>query len=152
MTHGPSGFESQVIRKMEGMIAPYVDRTFTDTYSNFIAEKRPESAKNGTTSVMLCAHTDEIGLMVKYIDDKGFLYFETLGGWDARVLPSQKVHLQTSKGALSGVIGCKPPHIQTREEMEKAYKTEDLFIDIGATTKVGHGRFLRAARGDPAAG
>jgi len=135
MTHGPSGFESQVMKKLEGMIAPYVDRTFTDTYSNLIAEKRPKTAKNSTTSVMLCAHMDEIGLMVKQIDDKGFLYFETLGGWDARVLPSQRVHIQTSKGTLSGVIGCKPPHIQTRDEMEKAYETKDLFIDIGATTK-----------------
>jgi endoglucanase len=70
--------------------------------------------------------------MVRHIDDKGFLYFESMGGWDPRVLPSQRVRVSTSRGSMIGVVGCKPPHIQTREEMEKAYKMEDLFIDIGA--------------------
>jgi len=116
------------------MIAPYVDRAFTDSFSNFIAEKRPKT-KEAKRSVMLYAHMDEIGLMVRHIDDKGFLYFESMGGWDPRVLPSQRVRVSTSKGSMIGVVGCKPPHIQTREEMEKAYKVEDLFIDVGARSR-----------------
>jgi endoglucanase len=116
------------------MIGPYVDRTFIDNFSNFIAEKRPK-AKEAARSVMLYAHMDEIGLIVKHIDDKGFLYFEPLGAWDPRVLPSQRVSISTSRGPVIGVVGCRPPHIQTREEMEKAYKVEDLFIDIGARSR-----------------
>ncbi|MCJ7635743.1 M42 family metallopeptidase [Candidatus Bathyarchaeota archaeon] len=123
------------MKTLEKMIAPYVDRTFTDGFSNFIAEKHPKTKKEAERSVMLYAHMDEIGLMIKHIDDKGFLFFETIGGWDPRVLPSQRVQISTSKGKITGVIGCKPPHIQTRDEMEKSYKVDDLFIDIGAANK-----------------
>ena len=131
----PSGFESQIVKALEAMIRPYVDRTFTDNFSNFIAEKRPKTKKETARSVMLYAHMDEIGVMVKHIDDKGFLYFEPVGGWDPRVLPSQRVRVSSPRGSIIGVVGCKPPHIQTREEMEKAYKVEDLFIDIGARSR-----------------
>ena len=130
---GPSGSESEIVKALESMIGPYADQTSVDGFYNFVAEKRSKSKT--AQSVALYAHMDEIGAMVKYIDEKGYLYFEPLGGWDPRVLPSQRVHVATARGTITGVVGCKPPHIQTREEFEKAYKLDDLFIDIGARSR-----------------
>ena len=132
---GPQASESQVVKTLEAMISPFVDRTFTDSFSNFLAEKRPKTKKETARSVMLYAHMDEIGLMIKHIDDKGFLFFEPIGGWDPRVLPSQRVQVSASRGPITGVVGCKPPHIQSREDMDKPYKIEELFIDIGASNR-----------------
>jgi len=127
--HGLSGSEggvSEVIRcELEGC----VDEVRTDAMGNLIAIKRGDDLR-----IMLAAHMDEIGLMVKYIDDKGFLRFVTFGGWYTPTLHSQRVVIHGTKGPLYGVVGAKPPHILTDEERKKELKVEDLFIDIGATS------------------
>lgn len=129
---GASGHEREVIKLVSAKLKPYVDEVRIDRFSNLIAKKIGEKSKE---SVMLCAHVDEVGLIVKHIDDDGFLFFETLGGLDARILPSQRVQVITKDGPITGVIGCKPPHLQTPKEMESAYKMEELFIDVGASSR-----------------
>ncbi len=85
--------------------------------------------------MMLAGHTDEIGLMISYIDEQGFLYFRGIGGWDAQVLPGQRVWIRSKQGRITGVIGRKPIHLLEEEERKKVVKLEDLWIDIGAQDK-----------------
>jgi len=125
--HGVSGFEDNVRKLLELELEPYVDTIRRDTMGNLIANKKGEGP-----SIMLAAHMDEIGLMVKYIDDNGFLRFIQLGGWFDQTLVSQRVIIHGKKGSIIGVIGCKPPHLMKDEDRKKSVKLEDMFIDIGA--------------------
>ncbi len=81
---------------------------------------------------MIAAHMDEIGLMVKYIDENGFLRFLPLGGWFDQMLLGQQVLVHGSKERVLGVIGAKPPHIMDAEERKKPVLIKDMFIDVGA--------------------
>jgi endoglucanase len=83
----------------------------------------------------MAAHMDEIGLMVQYIDDNGFLHFVKIGGWFDQTLHSQRVVVHGSNGQITGVIGSKPPHVMKEEDRKKPVKAEDMFIDIGAKDK-----------------
>jgi putative aminopeptidase FrvX len=127
--HGVSGSEGSVYDVIRKELKGHVDEIREDTLGNLIAVK-----KGGKFSVMLAAHMDEIGLMVKYIDEKGFLRFITLGGWYAPTLYSQRVILHGSRGRVMGVIGGKPPHLMDEEERKKGVKVDDMFIDIGASS------------------
>ncbi|MGB3161447.1 M42 family metallopeptidase [Carnobacterium sp.] len=94
-----------------------------------------EGNKSGP-KVLFASHLDEVGFMVTAITDKGFIKFQTLGGWWSQVMLAQQVQLTTSTGkVLHGVIGCKPPHVLTAEVRNKAYDIQEMFIDIGATSK-----------------
>lgn len=83
--------------------------------------------------VMLAAHMDEIGFMVKLITPEGFIKFLPLGGWFDQVLLGQRVVIKTHKGDVVGVIGVKPPHMLSPEERKKVVERKDMYIDIGAT-------------------
>ena len=128
--HGVSGYENNVRQLIEDEIRPYVDEIRTDKMGNLIATKH-----GGPRSIMLAAHMDEIGLMAKYVDDKGFIYFTTTGGWFDQTLLNQRMILHTQSGHVYGVIGSKPPHAMKEEDLKKPVKAEDMFIDIGASTK-----------------
>jgi endoglucanase len=79
---------------------------------------------------------DEIGIMVSYVEEGGFLRFASIGGWDPRVFPAKQVEIKSREGKkYRGVIGASPPHLQTPEEQKQALKVEDLFVDIGAQSK-----------------
>lgn len=125
--HGVSGSEENIRELLELELEPYVDTIRRDTMGNLIAIKHGQGP-----SIMLAAHMDEIGLMVKYIDDNGFLRFVELGGWFDQTLLSQRVILHGKKGPIAGVVGCKPPHLMKEEDRKKSVKLEDMFIDIGA--------------------
>jgi putative aminopeptidase FrvX len=86
----------------------------------------------GKGPLILGAHMDEIGLMVKHVDEKGFIRFIKIGGIDDRTLINQQVTIRTGKGMLAGVIGSKPPHLLKDEERKAAVDAKSLFIDIGA--------------------
>ncbi|HHW02733.1 MAG TPA: M42 family metallopeptidase [Thermoanaerobacterales bacterium] len=103
------------------------DEVREDRLGNIISLKKGQSQKY---NVMLAAHMDEIGLMVKQIDERGFIRFAFIGGVDQRILPAQEVIIHGRRKVL-GVIGNKPPHIQEPEERKKAIKPDDLFIDTG---------------------
>ncbi len=128
--HGVSGYEEGVRGIVEAELREYVDEIKTDRLGNLIATKHGKKP-----SVMIAAHLDEIGLMVKHIEDEGFIRFSTVGGWFAQTLLNQRVILHTEGGDAFGVIGSKPPHAMKKEEREKVIKSEDMFIDVGARSK-----------------
>lgn len=122
-----SGFENTIRDVMAGELKPHVDEIKTDRIGNLIARKG-----RGSPKIMLAAHMDELGLIVKHIDDKGFLRFDTIGGWDNRTLPATKVKIHGSNGPVIGVVGSKPPHLMEQEELKVPVKLKDMFMDIGA--------------------
>ncbi|ADG13396.1 Cellulase [Methanocaldococcus infernus ME] len=127
--HGISGREDSVREFMKEELEKYCEVEI-DKFGNLIAKKG-----EGEKSLMLAAHMDEIGLMVKYIDDNGFLKFTKIGGiYDPTIL-NQKVVVHGRKGDIIGVLGSKPPHRMKEEERNKLIKYEDMFIDIGAESR-----------------
>jgi putative aminopeptidase FrvX len=128
--HGISGWEGSVQQIVRDEIAPYVDDVRIDGFGNLIA------TKNGVKpSIMIGAHADEIGLMVKYIEDKGFIRFIRIGGWFDQTLLNQRVIIHTKLGPIYGVVGSKPPHAMKEEERKKPIESRDMFIDIGCQSK-----------------
>jgi putative aminopeptidase FrvX len=128
--HGVSGSEGSVFSIIKKELKGHVDEISEDTMGHLIAKKKGNAFK-----VMLAAHMDEIGLMVKFIDEKGFLRFVALGGWYAPSLYNQRVVLHGIKGQCYGVIGGKPPHMMDEEERKKGVKVDDMFIDVGACNR-----------------
>jgi len=127
--NGVTGREEAVRELIIKLFEPYVDESYEDKLGNVIAIKKGKKSK---PKIMLAAHMDEIGLMVKNISKEGFLQFAKMGGIDDRILLAQKVVVHTSEGDLVGIIGSKPPHIQKKEERNKIVTYDKLFIDIGA--------------------
>lgn len=127
--HGVSGFEDNIKDIVRKELSGFVDEFREDELGNLIAIK-----KGSDFSVMIASHMDEIGLMVQYIDEKGFIKFVGIGGWYNPTLHTRRVILHGAKGPVPGVIGAKPPHIMSPEDRKKEIKMEDLFIDIGAST------------------
>jgi len=128
--HGVSGYEGNIRQIIEEEVRPYVDEISTDKMGNLIATKY-----GGSPVVMLAAHMDEIGLMVKYVDDKGFARFTKTGGWFDQTLLNQRMIMHTEYGPVYGVLGSKPPHAMKEEDKNKVVKAEDMFIDVGAKSK-----------------
>jgi endoglucanase len=91
--------------------------------------------KGSGPRVLLAGHIDEIGLMVSYIDDSGYIYFDAVGGWDAQVLVGQRVRLLGQQGDVIGAVGKKSIHLQQGEERAKASKIESLWLDLGAKSR-----------------
>ena len=125
---GVSGFEDMITGPITRAFAPYVDETRRDNLGNLIFYKKGK-VENGPR-VMFCAHMDEIGLIITGIEERGFLRFSTLGGFDPRTLPGQEVKIY-GREIYSGVIGCLPPQLRTGEQKKKAPQINDLFIDTG---------------------
>ncbi|MFA5364450.1 MAG: M42 family metallopeptidase [Candidatus Bathyarchaeia archaeon] len=130
--NGVTGREDQVRNLLKEYLTPYVDEIFEDRLGNLIAFKK--GTKDAPT-VMIAAHMDEVGFMIKNVTAKGFLQFTKVGGLDDRILLAQKVVVFTEKGPLNGVVGSKPVHIQTDAERKKVIDADHMFIDIGAKTK-----------------
>ena len=128
--HGVSGSEGSVQSVIRKELKGYIDEIREDTLGNLIAVRKGDEFR-----IMLAAHMDEIGLMVKYIDDKGFVRFAALGGWYAPTLYNQRVILHGARGPCYGVIGGKPPHMMDEEERKKGVKVDDMFIDTGAASR-----------------
>ena len=129
---GVTGREDEVRNLMIELLKPHVDEVIVDKLENVIALKK---GKKDAPKIMLAAHMDEIGLMVKTINKEGFLQFAKMGGIDDRILVAQKVIVYTIKGPLHGIVGSKPPHIQKEDERKKILAYDELFIDIGAKDK-----------------
>ena len=127
----PSGFEEEASLLWRKEADRFADRTWVDLHGNSFALLN----EGGSPRVMLAGHADEIGLMITYVDEKGYLSFTGIGGWDPQVLPGQRVRIRGKGGPVLGVIGRKPIHLLEEEERKKAVKMEDLWIDIGAKDK-----------------
>ncbi|MEM4574776.1 MAG: M42 family metallopeptidase [Archaeoglobaceae archaeon] len=127
--HGISGFEDEIREIVKAEVEDFADEVKVDKMGNVIA------TKNGNDlSLMLSAHMDEIGFVVKKIDEKGFIRFAPIGGWFSQIVVGQRVILYGKK-KFYGVVGCKPPHVMKEEERKKAIEISDMFIDIGAKSK-----------------
>ncbi|MDI6847407.1 MAG: M42 family metallopeptidase [Candidatus Bathyarchaeia archaeon] len=129
---GVAGREEEVRSLMKKFLKSHVDEIKEDKLGNVIGIKK---GKKKAPKVMLAAHMDEIGLLVKTISKEGFLQFAKIGGIDDRILLAQKVIVYTEKGPLHGIIGSKPPHIQKEEERKKIITCDELFIDVGAENR-----------------
>lgn len=123
---GTSGFEHRIRNYVYEQIKDLVDEVQTDNLGNLYAIKRGKSSKK----LMLAAHLDEIGFMVTHIDDRGFIYFHTLGGFDPKTLTAQRVLIHGKKDVI-GVMCSKPIHVMTADERNKTTKITDFFIDTG---------------------
>jgi len=125
---GVAGSEAEV----RGIIRRHVEDVAAiehDNLGSIIARK--EGDPNGPR-VMVAAHMDEVGFMVSFVTEKGYLRFIPVGGWWEQVMLAQRVVVKTRKGDIPGIIGCKPPHVLPREESRTLVKRRQMFIDIGA--------------------
>lgn len=122
---GTSGHEDEVGKKIFSEISEICEDVKIDKCGNVIAFKK---GKSSDKKCLVSAHTDEVGFIVKNIDENGFIKFASVGGTDSRILPGIGVKIN----GLSGIIGTKAIHLTTKEEREKSIKSEELYIDIGA--------------------
>ncbi len=129
-TPGPSGDEMAVAQVWREEA-----RTFADTVSADVRGNSYARLEGTGPRVLLAGHIDEIGLMISYIDEQGYLFFAPIGGWDAQVLVGQRVRLQGQQGPVIGVIGKKPIHLIEADERSRASKIEQLWIDIGVKNR-----------------
>ena len=129
---GIPGNEKEPRDVMRKYITPFADEVVTDGLGSLIAKK---IGKADGPKVMVAGHLDEVGFMITHIDDRGFLRFQTVGGWWSQVMLAQRVTIVTSKGDVTGVIGSKPPHILPAEARKKPVDIKDMFIDIGASSR-----------------
>jgi endoglucanase len=137
----PSGYEQPAQRVFRDYVAPFCDELTTDVMGNVFG--RISGKGKDLPRVMIVGHTDEIGLQVKYIDDKGFLYFAAVGGVDAHLTPGKRVNVHTATGPLPGVIGKKPIHLMDTKDRETVVKLESQYIDIGAADKKAAQKLVR---------
>ncbi|NUN03126.1 MAG: M42 family metallopeptidase [Bryobacteraceae bacterium] len=127
-TPSPSGYEAPVQEIVRAYAASFADRVKTDVHGNVIAVKNAEAPLR----VMLAAHCDQIGLVVEYVDGDGFLYVQSIGGWDTQILLGQRVSVWTDHGPVLGLIARKPTHLLSDSERSQAPAIKDLWIDIAA--------------------
>jgi putative aminopeptidase FrvX len=143
---GPAGFEDDARAVVRSLVEPLADEVREDALGNLVAIVRGRNDR----LLMLDAPLDEIGLIVQYIDEQGFVRFAALGGWDDRILLAQRVAIRTRQGRIvPGVIGVAPPHVERKENRERVVKIEEMFVDVGATSREAAAE-LGVRVGDPA--
>ncbi len=130
-TPSPSGFEQPVQRIVRKRMKSFSDKITTDVHGNVAVALNPK----GSPSVMLAGHADQIGLMVKYIDDNGYLFVVPIGGIDPSVLPGSRVIVHSQHGPIDAVIGRKPIHLLRAEERGAKVELREMWVDIGAKNK-----------------
>ncbi len=128
---GVSGTEDAVRAYIRAQAAPFADEIREDSTGNLLVFKRGKKSIGKT--VVLTAHMDEVGLIVKSVTDEGYLKFGFIGSMDRRVIIGKRVRVGDRK--IKGIIGIKAYHMVSREEEKNVPKTEDMYIDIGAADK-----------------
>lgn len=132
---GVPGQEGPVRDIMARYLAP-LGEVVTDKLGSIVAYKSGQGVDpDSAPRVLMAGHMDEVGFLIKMIDDNGYLKFQTLGGWWEQVMLAQRVLIRTRKGDIVGVFGSKPPHLLPADERKKMTQKEDMFIDIGVTSK-----------------
>ena len=127
----PSGYEGPIREVYKTETSACADRVTVDVHGNVIAALNEQ----GRPRVMLAGHCDELGFQVVHVDDKGFISFQTVGGFDPGPIPGRKVRILTAKGPVLGVIGKKPAHLMTAQDREKVPRVYEMWIDIGAGSR-----------------
>ena len=145
----PTGFEGPVRAIVNQHLYPLCQDISVDGIGSLIAQfnTRHDSKPN----VMVAAHMDEVGLMVKYITEDGYLKFQTIGGWLDQALINQRWIIRTKKGLVKGITGIKTPHVIPAETRGQIFKKEQMFIDVGASNKEDAVNRLGISPGDPIA-
>ena len=123
---GTPGYEKPVAEYIAKVFEPLCDEVTVDHLYDVIARKGDKGPK-----FIICAHEDEIGMVVTDVEEDGSVRFTRTGGVDPRILPAMEVYIQTKEGPLYGVVGSTPPHLSTPEERSKAVSMDALFIDVG---------------------
>lgn len=127
--YGPSGFEAPVRAIVRRELSPLVDAVETDGLGSLIARL---GTAEGRPRVMMTAHMDELGLMVRRITDEGYVKFQPLGGWLDQAIINQRWMILTHAGPIPGITGIKTVHVMTPKAREKLFERDEMFIDIGA--------------------
>lgn len=130
-TPGVSGYEQQVQKVVRNYASSFADTSTTDLHGNVILTANPDA----DTRLMLAGHCDQIGLIVSHIDENGFIYTQTVGGWDPQQLIGQRMTIWASEGPIQGVIARKAIHLLEPDERKQVVKAKELWIDIGAKDK-----------------
>jgi putative aminopeptidase FrvX len=130
--HGVSGDEEMVAHYMIENLQPLTDEYYQDSLGNLIFIKR---GTDPNYKLMLSAHMDEIGYIVRYIDANGFVYLLPVGIHDPRMVINQFLNINTSKGMVAGVTGSKPSHIVSPEEASKTIPIDQVYVDVGTSSR-----------------
>ncbi|MGE5342739.1 MAG: M42 family metallopeptidase [Candidatus Omnitrophota bacterium] len=130
-TSAPAGFESPAQNVFKNFVTPCADQIETDVHGNVMALKKGK----GNRRIMLSAHIDEIGFVVKYISDDGFIHFASIGNVDYALLPGLRVTIYHEGNMIRGIVGTRPLHTFKHFVRDKVVTLEDLWIDIGAKNK-----------------
>ena len=142
-TPSPSGYEQPAAKVWRQHVEKHVDQLIPDVHGNSIAVLNPRAK----FKFMLAGHIDEIGLMVTYIDEKGYIYTAQIGGMDPSLLVGQRVKIMSKQGEIFGVIGRKAIHLMKPEERKKGVEMDKIWVDIGADSKKAAEKRVRV--GDP---
>lgn len=130
-TPGTSGNEQNIQSVVRAFASTFASEVTTDVHGNLLATVNP----NGSPTILLDAHCDQIGLIVRHIDSYGFLRVNPVGGWDVQILLGQRLLVHTASGPVPGVIARKPIHLLDPEERKTVPKLKELWIDIGSTSE-----------------
>src|SRR5436190_4662682 len=128
---GPSGFETLAGRSWRAEAEKFAEKVGVDVAGNCFAEVN----SGGKPTILIDGHIDEIGVIVQYIDDDGYVYVSPIGGWDVQVLVGQRIRFMGKDGDVLGVVGKKPIHLMKTTERDQAVKITELWIDIGAANR-----------------
>ena len=124
---GVPGYEDQIREIVREELSSTTDEVRTDAVGNVVGTVYGDA----DYEVVVAAHMDEIGFMVRHVTEEGFIELDALGGWDPRVMRAQRVTVHTEEGDLPGVIGSPPPHTQDEEDREEPPEVEDMHVDLG---------------------
>lgn len=142
-TPSPSGYEAPIQKVVRQYAKSFADSIETDLHGNTIVSVN----RSGSTRVMLAGHCDQIGMLVTYIDESGFIRAQTIGGWDPQQLLGQRMTIWTSDRPVAAVISRKPIHLLNDSERKQVVKLEELWLDIGVSSRDEAAALVRI--GDP---
>lgn len=131
-TPSPSGFETRGQRVWKDYAEKFADHVESDAYGNVFATT---NKAKGAPKILLAGHSDELGLMINFISEEGFLYFQGIGGVDRAMLRGQRVIVHSANGPVPGVTGHLAIHMQEMEDRKKVPEFHQVFIDIGVSSR-----------------
>jgi len=131
LTPGTSGDEHNIQNVVRAFVSSFANDVTTDIHGNVLVTVNP----TGSPVILLDAHCDQIGLIVRHIDSEGFIRVNPVGGWDMQILLGQRMLVHTSSGPIPGVIARKPIHLLDPEERKIVPKMKDIWIDVGSMSE-----------------